>query len=1267
MRETLTAIAVVLLLALTAALVGPWFVDWGAHRAEIERRLSDSLGAEFGVAGPIELRLLPSPRLELRQARLAGVGPGAPALTVDRAVVELSAAPLLKGEFRFVEARLEKPTLELTLGADGALTLPASAAPDARAAFDALEIAGGAIVLRGADGTELGRLGAIEATLAADALFGPYKGQGRIGAPAPLAFRFSTGAVEAGRLRHKIVVDESPLLPRAEFEGAFVATRAAGGARLSYDGLATLSGHIRREGAAAPLAWRLSGPLKADRAESLVEPLELRIGDERPLALTGAARLPHAAGAELALSLAAKQIDIDRLLAEEGKTVSPAAALRALARLAGDSAALPIAAPLRLELAPGAVTLGGETVADAQVALRLARGEPATGRIETQLPGRARLVADGRFEGGAAPRFRGRVDFSARDARRLRDWLAAGDGAPDLPADPPFATLSAQGLAELSLVSASLREAAFVFDRSSMRGDVVWTAAVGAERARFFADLTAEALDIDAAPDLTGLAAGAASTDLSLSLDARAVRVARFGEGVLDAGRIVAQMQRSAGAVELERFTIAGLGGADLSASGALDAAGGRFRLDLDAQRLGDLAALIRRVAPGPLADLLAARAARLSPAKLALRGETGAGFALKAAGAEATLGATKASLAATREAPETLTLRLSAANPDVAALLRQLGMEAQGAPGRGPGRIEATLRGAPQGAMATQLAASLAGATLTFEGTAEPAPLLAGAPPRLVGRLALEAGDLVPLLQATGALAAGAQAKGGVDLEARLAPLDGGLAFAGLRGWAFASRIAGEARWRAGAGPTVRPRLEGALSLDRLSLAEAASLAFGWSPATAAPWPDRAYGPALADPPDLALDIAAARLDIGRGVALDGAKFRLSAARGLVSLDDVAGRLGPATAKGALALRRDGLEGAASGRLSVAGLPVAGPAATGRLDAEIDFAGAGRNVAALVAGLGGAGRLRVSGLTLPRLAPGAIEPVIRAADDDRLQIEEGSIQRALAAELDRGALVVGDRETQVNIAGGVLRAGPIEVEAADARLSTSLAYDLKSFSLDLRATLGQRAAPRLWSGSPPRVETSWRGPLDAPRREIDSGAFFNGLAARQIARDLERIEALEADIRERAAFARRAKAVEFMRRREQEVAAWEVEQARLAAEAERRRIEEEKRAAAEAERLRLEEEKRRAEEARRAALEAERQRLEEEKRRADEVRRAAEEARRAALEAERQRVEEARRAAEAQRLEQARAREAERRRAQEAPPPPPLDLTPPGLVSPRP
>ena len=124
------------------------------------------------------------------------------------------------------------------------------------------------------------------------------------------------------------------------------------------------------------------------------------------------------------------------------------------------------------------------------------------------------------------------------------------------------------------------------------------------------------------------------------------------------------------------------------------------------------------------------------------------------------------------------------------------------------------------------------------------------------------------------------------------------------------------------------------------------------------------------------------------------------------------------------------------------------------------------------------------------------------------------------------------------------MRMQPVTRTTGSARADFSGLIDLRVPALDLRANLVMLGTPpKGWSGPMPQVAIGWRGPLGNPRREIDPAALSNALAARALAREIERVEAFEADIRERSFFARRLRAERDMR----EAEAREAEAARIA------------------------------------------------------------------------------------------------------------------------
>ena len=70
MQTTLLTLAVAVILALVAALVGPFFIDWGSYRSLFEQEAGRLTGLDVRVRGQIDARLLPSPRLQLNDIQI---------------------------------------------------------------------------------------------------------------------------------------------------------------------------------------------------------------------------------------------------------------------------------------------------------------------------------------------------------------------------------------------------------------------------------------------------------------------------------------------------------------------------------------------------------------------------------------------------------------------------------------------------------------------------------------------------------------------------------------------------------------------------------------------------------------------------------------------------------------------------------------------------------------------------------------------------------------------------------------------------------------------------------------------------------------------------------------------------------------------------------------------------------------------------------------------------------------------------------------------
>src|SRR5262245_13113672 len=120
LQTTLLSIAIAIILALVAALVGPYFVPWGNFRTQFEAAANRFTGFEVRVAGPIDVRILPTPLLILQEIDFGP--PGDLHKVRARSLrLEFALASLMRGELRAADVRLQGAAFSLGLDPSGRL------------------------------------------------------------------------------------------------------------------------------------------------------------------------------------------------------------------------------------------------------------------------------------------------------------------------------------------------------------------------------------------------------------------------------------------------------------------------------------------------------------------------------------------------------------------------------------------------------------------------------------------------------------------------------------------------------------------------------------------------------------------------------------------------------------------------------------------------------------------------------------------------------------------------------------------------------------------------------------------------------------------------------------------------------------------------------------------------------------------------------------------------------------------------------------------
>src|SRR6201987_2739268 len=124
-QTTLLGLTIAFILALVAALIGPYFIDWNQFRPQFESEASKIIGAPVRVAGALDARLLPTPTLRLRSV-VVGAANDLGKIHADKLDVEFSLGDLMRGKWRANELTIDGLAVDLGLDPKGQIDLPAT-------------------------------------------------------------------------------------------------------------------------------------------------------------------------------------------------------------------------------------------------------------------------------------------------------------------------------------------------------------------------------------------------------------------------------------------------------------------------------------------------------------------------------------------------------------------------------------------------------------------------------------------------------------------------------------------------------------------------------------------------------------------------------------------------------------------------------------------------------------------------------------------------------------------------------------------------------------------------------------------------------------------------------------------------------------------------------------------------------------------------------------------------------------------------------------
>lgn len=1110
MQTTLLGLAIAVILALLAALIGPYFIDWSQFRPQFEREASRVIGMPVRVDGDIDARLLPTPSLRLRQVAI-GARSDVNHVNVEKLDVEFSLGDLMRGEWRANELTLNGLVLELALDQRGRLDWSSRSGGFNFGALtvDRFNVTGAVRLTDAASRTAL-RLDDIAFTGEVRAVAGSVRGEGVVkldGNRYP--FRMATGRTADGaghRVRLNLEPGARPLA--ADLDGVLLFDSAVP----RFDGALSVARPApAKSGKPANLAetpWRLAGKLKADPAFARLEQAELVVGtDEGGLKFAAQADMRFGASPRLRSTLAARQLDADRFVGQAGGSApSPAELLANLRALIATAPPMPV--PSEFDIDAELVNLGARPVQAVAIDLRANTREWWVDRFEFRAPGSSRVAMTGRInQPGDSASFSGSLNLEAGDPEGFALWLQGHSDNAYRSSRP----LKASGDLVVSRERVSVDGLKAEVDGRPVEGR--FALAVTDGRSKLDAALKAERLDFDASAAFARALGGALKTwpdEAALDFDIAQLNVS--GQAFRP---VLARLTYDAKAVSLERLRIGDADGVAIDGNGAFDrtAATGRMDLGATSATLDPLARLIAPLAPEfsrriaaipsgagnvwigltleldkPQGDRVGLRTS-LDIHAPQVKGVLTAAMTppisvLRDLDADA-LGRNEAALTAT----------FSADRGD--ALLALLGLDGALAVSNGPAQFEASVTGVWNAPLKLKAKLTGNGLDADLDGSAEPFKAERAA----AASLNIRRANIAPLA----GMARGGQGSLPLVLTSRVALAGQKLAFDGFDGTVGGSRVRGKLAFALGDEIGV----DGTVGADAIDVPSALLVAIG------------AAGHDGAEP-------------LGRGL-LSGWRGRVefSALRGTMPggefrpfngvlrndgqalvLQNLSAGLGGGKLQADASARRSPEGVALTGRLQLDGVDgavlkhraLAMPA--GRVSARTSVSGQGRSAASLIGSLNGNGSVTIEQARIAGLDPRAFDAATRASDSG-IARDDAKLAAVVGPALAAGALTLPQAEIPFAIRDGQVRVSNTTLTGEGARLNLSGGYDIAADQIDVRAALAATATDAANLGRPEILVLLFGSP-DKPSRTVDVAALSSWLGLRAIDRETRRLDAIE-------------------------------------------------------------------------------------------------------------------------------------------------------------
>lgn len=1128
-----------LVLALFAALIAPYFVDWTGFRKDFERRASLILGKKVEVHGAVSARLIPFPSVTMDDVTIGRDDDGKPLVTASRFAMDMEIAPFMSGEARIFEMRIIEPKVHIALQKDGTLDWAKTGNPSIPAKIVVLEnvrVSGGEVTFEDHQTGRTRKLTGLDFTASAKSLVGPwhFEGKGLIDGVAG-KFTVNTGIRDAkGELRVASHITPDALPVTADLEG----TLRLVDLKLRYDGTFNAAYGARKQGEAAPVRIKGAFELASDRVRLPQYQLDMGAVSD-PYSITGQATLDTGLNPQFLLTAEGQQVDMNAIGAsgEGAKRSRSEQVMSAEERL---DTFLALLSDIPVPPVPGKATLKLPAIVSADTSFRdvTVVAEPngqgwKLDQVSVELPGRTRVEASGLLDLSEKRSFKGTLSAASSQPSGLSAWLA-GDVAPQI------RNLNALGFsADVTIDDEiqSFENLELAAGGAILKGRIERQVPDSGDAAALSIKLSGGDLDFDAMRAVASLATGkdtsAAFLAQTISADLEFRNLASQG---IVASDVATAFSLKDGKLSVDKLTIGSLAGAALDVSGKASGSLAAPVLDLKGRvkavdPRGFLLLAERNLPKHPVILALASNAHYFSDTNVAFElasGKSG-NFPLVAT-VQGTANGTKLAIKVQGQdvalSPGTnLDIQMNAENDNYATLMGQAGFRLlpmlDG--NHGAASVKMTRTGSAPAQIVLNAQTSTTGFNAKGTGDLSGAHFLEGQ-----YKVLLDSEDIEPFMMVTGYSLPNLGDGLPLSVTATLDIKPDAFVLSSLAGKALEENVAGSLSLSRG----TTQILTGDLSVKTLDAAWLAELVSGPLKDANGAFSARALPAPVSGPFAADLRLSAANFWLGYPVPVNDFAGRLRYSAGAVAIEDGAGQFAGGTAKGALSLTVGQGQAFLRGKFNVNGTDLAklswrtgddAPVLSGSADVALSIESSGASLKQIAGQLSGSGTMTVPVLQISGFNGAALPGILSSADKLEGEINAAKVSAMVAPIVVRGQTRVEGVTLPFSISNGRVLVQNVRARTPDVALGLDASVGIAEgvIRADLRATYnpGADEVP----GATPALTMRFGGTLSSPVSSVDATELANYLSLRAFERERRKADLLQARLAERQRLRREA------------------------------------------------------------------------------------------------------------------------------------------------